>query len=503
MNLGIDLGSSNTLVATLTKDNTPIIIPDNLDKHAETTPSAIIIDNEKAIVGSLAKNIYQAYPDKNLYIFFKRHFGSYVPLGYTASNIPVFSETLAAIMLKKVMYDAKLFINEDIDKVVVTVPSHYNDLQRRSVMEAAKLANLKLTSLLDEPIAAALYYLDEHTTSSEELILIYDLGGGTFDLSVLTKNHEHIHVVAKGGINDIGGEEFDQIIINKIKSVYQQAFGIAIKDTYYNNNLLKTLAEESKIIFNQTVKGLERWFYFDNRFFRVFFDITEYNLFALEIIKKTEDCVKDTLKVLGFHIANISQIILIGGASNSKLLYQYWSNIINPSYQKIIYHQPLTSVSKGAAIYANSFTSGKGKLQSNLDLKNVSSYNIAIRPKNSTDLELVVHKNIPLPIVGRSIIQLDKRQKNTELELCQYLDRKDFTQKLGIITIDNNLAMHASHIELVIENKVDGTIGIKVLNTHTGAPLKFSFVNSTSEAKYDFSHQKTLLDSLFINNVVD
>ncbi|MDI9865531.1 Hsp70 family protein [Flectobacillus sp. DC10W] len=503
MNLGIDLGSSNTLVATLTKDKTPIIIPDNLDKNAETTPSAIIIDNDKVIVGSLAKNIYQAYPDKYLYTFFKRHFGSYVPLGHTQQQLPIFSETLAAIMLKKVIYDAKLFINEDIDKIVVTVPSHYNDLQRRSVIEAAKLANIQLTSLLDEPIAAALYYIGENKAVNQELILIYDLGGGTFDLSVLTKNDEQIHVVAKGGINDIGGEEFDQIIVNKIKQVYFNTFGVAIKDSFYNNNLLKTLAEECKILINQTNQGLEKWFYFDNRFFRVYFDIKEYNMFALEIIKKTESCVRDTLKKLGLGISDINQLILIGGASNSKLLYEYWQKQIKPSFQKIIYHQPLTSVSKGAAIYANSFANGQESIKSSFNLKNVSSYNIAIKTKDSKEPELVIHKNTPLPVTGKKICQLDPKSRRTEFELCQYLDSKEYTQYLGIVSIEHATLGREVSIEIVLENKIDGTVGIKVYNLHTGTPIKFDFINNVSEAKYDFTQQKSLLDSLFINNLVD
>ncbi|WP_255406797.1 Hsp70 family protein [Flectobacillus sp. BAB-3569] len=415
----------------------------------------------------------------------------------------MFSETLASIMLKKVVYDAKLFINEDINKIVVTVPSHYNDLQRRSVIEAARLANVQLTSLLDEPIAAALYYIGENNALNQELILIYDLGGGTFDLSVLTKNGEQIHVVAKGGINNIGGEEFDQIIINKIKQVYYRTFGITIKDSIYNNNLLKILAEECKITINQTNQGLEKWFYFDNRFFRVYFDIKEYNTFALEIIRKTEECVKDTLKKLGLSLPDINQIILIGGASNSKLLYEYWQKQINTAFQKIIYHQPLTSVSKGAAIYANSFSNDQEASKSNLDLKNVSSYNIAIKTKESREPELIIHKNTPLPVSGKKIYALDTRARRTELELCQYLDSKEFTQPLGIISIENSSISRESSIELVIENKVDGTVGIKIFNPHSGAPLKFDFINNDSEAKYDFVQQKSLIDSLFINNLVD
>ena len=505
MVLGIDLGSSNTVVATIAKDGTPVIIPDFNNKREDSTPSILMLESNRAFVGNVALNLYELYPDKELIKFFKRKFGTQVPISIGQNNSPFFSETAAAMVLKKVIFDARLFVNEPIEKCVITIPSHFNDAQRRSVIEAAKLADLDLTTILDEPIAAAILYRQQHKSIDDELIMVYDLGGGTFDLTILTSTNNKIHVIAKGGISNLGGKEFDEIIANKVTETYNMLFNEVLSENNLNRNKLKSISEEIKIRLNAADnEGFSTWIYLGNHFFKLFFDKAEYAALATSLIAKTETAVYKSLRSLGLQFADIHKLVLIGGASSSHLVYDYWKQKINESTQTIIYHQPLTSVAKGAAIYANSISKNGTGFQSSIELNNVSTYNIGLKEISSDHIEIIVNKNLALPVIGLKRISIHPRSQIRPLQfvLIQFFDQSEDVQELGLITIDE-LPVKANEyqIEIMVENKVNGTLGLKVRETQTMHNIKFIFTKKTHTHEYNFEQQYKLLNEYYINNI--
>lgn len=506
MVLGIDLGSSNTVIATIARDGTPVIIPDLNNKNEDTTPSIILLEGNKALVGSFAKNLFQLYPDKELIKFFKRKFGTHIPVTQVDNNNPIFSETVAAMVLKKVVYDAKIFANEPIDACVITIPSHYNDAQRRSVIEAAKLADLELTTILDEPIAAAILYSQNHKNIEDELIMIYDLGGGTFDLTILTNTNNKIHVIAKGGISNLGGKEFDEIIENKIADTYLELFNLQLPKDNLTFNKIKSISEEIKIELNKSNQnGFSKWLYLGNQFFKIYFDKLEYSSLSKTLIAKTEMTVNKSLRSLGIQFSELHKIVMIGGASSSHIVYDFWKDKIDLDKQVIIYHQPLTSVAKGAAIYANSlYKSAKG-FQSNIELSNVSTYNIAIKNGENQHMEILIHKNSPLPIIGTKKIQINPKSLFTpiRIQLVQYFDYQEDLQELGEIIINELPAKTSAYIiDIQVENKSNGTLGLKVKDCQIKQNIKFEFKKKQQKHEYNFEKQYKLLNSYFINNII-
>jgi molecular chaperone DnaK (HSP70) len=500
MNIGIDLGSSNTVVATVINDGTPIIIPDYLETNMETTPSLVFLDNKKAVVGNLVNSVFQKKTNLKVLSFFKRYFGTNIALD-SIENKPLFSESIAAILLKKVIFDVKMFNNESINSIIITVPSHYDSNQRNSVLEAAKLAGIELSGIIDEPIAAALYYLSESDVKDEELILVYDLGGGTFDLSVITFAEDKMHVIAKGGISNLGGKEFDEIIINMIKQNFAEISRKPIKETTYNNNLLREISEKIKLKLNKLSDSFVEWLYIDNTFFPCFINKNEYDLQANELILKTEQCVLKSLRTLGLSLDSLQKIILIGGASSSKLIFDFWQNKIS-SEQKILYNQPLTSVAKGAAIHANSLNNRFRDEKFGIELKSVSTYNIGIKPNLQGKIETCILKNSPLPCFGTKNFKIDNSKPVTKLTLCRFFDLDDFVQDLGEIIIDHDqINNNDSELKLIIENKEDGTLGINIYQVSTDKKIKYIFKNFVSKGSYNFDEQLQLLNQLQINNV--
>lgn len=504
MVLGIDLGSSNTVAATIARDGTPVIIPDFNNKNEDATPSIILLEGNKALVGTFAKNLFQLYPDKELLKFFKRKFGTQIPVTNT-DNTPIFSETAAAILLKKVIYDAKIFSNEPIEKCVITIPSHYNDAQRKSVIEAAKLADLELTTILDEPIAAAILYSQNSIDIEDELIMVYDLGGGTFDLTILTNSNNKIHVIAKGGISNLGGKEFDEIIEKKITETYIDLYNKALPNDNLTVNKIKSISEEIKIELNKNSHdGFSKWLYLGNQFFKIYFDKLDYTLLSKTLISKTETAVNKSLRSLGIQFSELHKIVLIGGASSSHLVYDYWKEKIDDNLQKIIYHQPLTSVAKGAAIYANSLSRNASGFHSSIELNNVSTYNIALKDYNSSQIEIIVNKNLPLPVFGSKKITINSNlQKNgIKFLLVQFFDQSDDLQELGeIVFNDFPIRLVDYTIEIIVENKANGTLGLKVKDSNTNQNIKFEFLKKKQEFEYDFDQQYKIINSYYINNI--
>lgn len=503
MVLGIDLGTSNTVASTLSRDGSPVIVPDAFNKEQETTPSIALIDGRKAFVGKFAENLFEVFPDKSIISHFKRNFGTQEPVYFDDSNQPWFSETLAALVLRKVKYDTEMYMPDGFSNAVITVPAHYNDIQRKSVIEAARLADINLSAILEEPVAAALCYGNATRQVDDEIILVYDFGGGTFDLTLITKSGSNLHVIAKDGLNKLGGKEFDDIIANAIKGNYQEALGKSFPSDKLSVNRLNKIAEQVKIEMNDIdiSRNISKWMMFGREAFECVFDHAQYTATATDLIVKTEAAVNRCLRSLGMQLKDINKFILIGGTSSSKLVYNYWKTRVSPN-QELVYHQPLSSVAKGAALYAYSIgDNAKSAGIRPIELKSVSTYNIGLKVGDQNSIDLAVHRNSPLPVVSKKGYQIDpSRIQSFSAKLCQFWDADSDLHELGTIQVQQFNTLNEFILEIQIENRLNGTIGLKVRNADTQQDIRFDFIRKESNHKYDYQQQKALLDSVYVNN---
>lgn len=505
MVLGIDLGTSNTVAASLSRDGNPVIIPDVNNRELQTTPSMALIDGKKAYAGHFAENLFEAFPQKKLISFFKRYFGTQEPVYFDDFNNAWFSESVAALLLKKIDHDAQLFLPDGYKNLVITVPAHYNDIQRKSVIEAARLANMELSGIIEEPIAAALSYGSSNRNIQDEIILVYDFGGGTFDLTLITKSGNELHVIAKDGVNKLGGKEFDEIISNHIKSSYVKAYGGSFPEDKLTANRLQKIAEQIKIQINQMEdrRNVKRWMMFGRDAFECTFEYDMYAQKANELIAKTETAVNRCLRSLGMTMNDITKIIMIGGTSTSKLVYNYWKSRVTDK-QELIAHQPLSSVAKGAALYAASLGGdSNGSDVRPINLKSVSTYNIGLLPEFGSNgkIDLVIHRNTPLPVSSKKTYKINPQQHPLfSIELVQFWDADEEVHKLGTIMIGPIQAFSEVYLDVIIENKLNGTISVKVKNSDTQKDVKFEFRKKQSQHKYDFNTQKSLVESVYLNN---
>ena len=500
MALGIDLGTCNTVAASTGRDGVPVLIPDCNLRENLTTPSILHLDNRSALVGVNAENYMELYPEKNFIRYYKRNFGTQNPVLFDEKGNAWFSEAIAALMLKKIKFDAEMFLHDLGGGLVITVPAHYNDAQRKSVIEAAKLADLSLDAIVEEPVAAAINYISK-ISRGEEIVMVYDFGGGTFDLTIMTRSGNEMYVLAKDGISNLGGKEFDEVIAQKIMEDYGQCFGENLPMDMANANKIRKLSEAIKLsIFSEKNAQTGRWITFGKRAFEFNMDHQEFADKSAGLILMTEKVVERCLRSVGLSFSDIAKMILVGGTSKIPFIKEYWAKKINPAKQELIFHDPMNSVALGASVYAAGFA---GNSNGKMELKTVATYNLALKGVAPTEeqVEVLIQKNTPLPFAATKTVKLNPRAK-VSYELLQFWDINQDKTVLGNIHIGPFESASPIHITISLENRANGTIGLKVKNAENGKDMRFDFVKTKSEYTYNFEEQKKLVDNILINNIV-
>lgn len=235
--IGIDLGTTNSCVAVM-EGGEPVVIPN--PEGARTTPSAVAFKNGERQVGEVAKR--QAVTNPNTILSIKRHMGTDYKV--EAEGKKYTPQEISAIILQKLKSDAEAYLGESVDKAVITVPAYFNDAQRQATKDAGKIAGLEVLRIINEPTAASLAYgLDK---GEDQTILVFDLGGGTFDVSILELGDGIFEVKATAGNNKLGGDDFDERIIQYLIGEFKKETGLDLSGDKMALQRLKDAAEKAK-----------------------------------------------------------------------------------------------------------------------------------------------------------------------------------------------------------------------------------------------------------------
>lgn len=240
--IGIDLGTTFSCMAYINEDGQPQIIPNS--EGDNITPSSVLFDGNTTVVGKEAKSQSIMEPE-NFEQFVKRHMGERDYLFRTSDGETYSPEAVSAIILSKLKQDAESYLGDIIDGVVITVPAYFNEAQRKSTMDAGKIAGLNVVAIINEPTAAALAFGISKGGNEEKTIMVYDLGGGTFDVTVLKFDSENITVLGTAGDRKLGGFDFDSKIISEVIENAKEA-GIDIESDPVARQDLQLKAEEAK-----------------------------------------------------------------------------------------------------------------------------------------------------------------------------------------------------------------------------------------------------------------
>jgi len=344
--IGIDLGTTNSCMAVM-EGGEPTVIPNK--EGARTTPSVVAYSKKgERIVGEHAKRQAVTNPDQTI-ASIKRHMGTDYKVKLNEEEFN--PQQISAMILQKLKRDAEEYLGEEVEEAVITVPAYFSDAQRQATKDAGKIAGLKVERIINEPTAASLAYgLND---KGEETILVYDLGGGTFDVSILDIGDGVFEVISTNGNNHLGGDDLDQRIIDYIAEEFENRTGIDLKKDKMALQRLKDAAEKAKIELSsvkQTNINLPFITQTDSGPEHLDIDLTRAKFESLisDLIEQTMEPARKALKDAGMDKSDIDEVILVGGSTRIPAVQEAVKGLIGKDAHKGI--NPDEVVAVGAAI---------------------------------------------------------------------------------------------------------------------------------------------------------
>ena len=345
--IGIDLGTTNSCVAVL-EGGQPVVIPNS--EGARTTPSVVAFKGSERLVGSIAKHQAITNPDRTVSSI-KRDMGSSRKISIDGKDYT--PQEISAMILQKLKQEAEGYLGETITQAVITVPAYFTDAQRQATKDAGRIAGLEVLRIINEPTAAALAYgLDKETSQK---ILVYDLGGGTFDVSILEIGDGVFEVLATAGNNRLGGDDFDQRVMEYVAAEFKRTTGIGLLKDKIAAQRLKDASEKAKIelsgmaqtTINQPFIAMDST---GPKHLEVTLTRAKFNELIADLIDKTRVCVQKAMQDAGLKNSDVDKVILVGGSSRIPEVQDMVKRITGKEPFKGI--NPDECVAIGAAIQA-------------------------------------------------------------------------------------------------------------------------------------------------------
>jgi len=350
--LGIDLGTTNSCMAIM-EGGKPIVIPNA--EGGRTTPSVVAFSKDgERLVGSVAKRQAITNPKRTIRSV-KRLMGTSEKISIDDTEYT--PQEISAMILQKLKMDAESYLGEKITRAVITVPAYFNDAQRQATKDAGKIAGLEVLRIINEPTASTLAYgIDKE---DEATVLVYDLGGGTFDVSILTLGDGVFEVKATAGDNHLGGDDFDERIIDYLVDEFRKTEQIDLRKDHIAMQRLRDAAENAKMELSSAQKTNINLPYITTdasgpKFLDIDLTRAQFEKMVSDLVERTIGPLKQALSDAGLSPGDIDHVLLVGGSTRIPLVQQQVSRVMGQDPYKGI--NPDEVVALGAAIQAGVLT---------------------------------------------------------------------------------------------------------------------------------------------------
>ncbi|RAT96045.1 molecular chaperone DnaK [Brevibacillus sp. Leaf182] len=349
--IGIDLGTTNSCVAVM-EGGEPVVIA-NAEGN-RTTPSVVAFKNGERIVGEAAKRQAITNPD-NTVISIKRHMGS--THKETLEGNQYTPEQISAMILQKLKADAESYLGQSVTQAVITVPAYFNDSQRQATKDAGKIAGLEVLRIVNEPTAAALAYGMEKT--EDQTVLVFDLGGGTFDVSILELSDGFFEVKATSGDNKLGGDDFDDVVMNYLVSEFKKEHGIDLSKDRMAQQRLKDAAEKAKKDLSGVLTTTISLPFITAdatgpKHLEMNLTRAKFEELSAELVERTMGPTRQALKDAGLTPSELDRVILVGGSTRIPAVQEAIKKFTGKEPHKGV--NPDEVVALGAAVQAGVLT---------------------------------------------------------------------------------------------------------------------------------------------------
>ena len=481
--IGIDLGTTNSCVAVM-EGGEPVVITNS--EGARTTPSVVSFQaNGERLVGQVAKRQAITNPDKTI-MSIKRHMGTDYKVNIDGKDYT--PQEISAMILQKLKADAEAYLGEKVTEAVITVPAYFNDAERQATKDAGRIAGLDVKRIINEPTAASLAYgLDK--MDSAHKILVYDLGGGTFDVSILDLGDGVFEVVSTNGDARLGGDDFDQRIIDYIAEDFKAQNGIDLRQDKMALQRLKEAAEKAKIELSSSTQTLINLpFITADATGPKHIDMTltraKFNELTHDLVERTIDIMKEALKSGNVSLNDIDKVILVGGSTRIPAVQEAVKNFTGKEPSKGV--NPDECVAMGAAIQAGVLT---GDVKDVL-LLDVTPLTLGIETLGGVATPLI-ERNTTIPAKKSQIFSTAAdNQTSVEIHVVQGERQMAADNKtLGRFTLSGIAPAPRGipQIEVAFDIDANGIVKVSATDKATGKEANITITASTnlSDAEID------------------
>ncbi|MBP5169627.1 MAG: molecular chaperone DnaK [Oscillospiraceae bacterium] len=478
--IGIDLGTTNSCVAVLEGGEATVIAN---AEGARTTPSVVAFSKDgERMVGQVAKRQAVTNPDRTISSI-KREMGSNYKV--TIDNKAYTPQEISAMVLQKLKADAESYLGQTVTEAVITVPAYFTDAQRQATKDAGKIAGLDVKRIINEPTAAALAYgLDKE---NDQKIMVYDLGGGTFDVSVLEIGDGVIEVLATAGNNRLGGDDFDKCITDYLVAEFKKAEGIDLSNDKVAMQRLREAAEKAKIeLSGVTSSNINLPYITADATGPKHLDMTltraKFNELTHHLVEKTVGPVRQALSDAGLQPSELSKVLLVGGSSRIPAVQEEVKKLTGKDGFKGI--NPDECVALGAAIQG-------GVLSGDVEgivLVDVTPLSLGIETLGGVCTKLI-DRNTSIPTRKSQIFSTAAdNQTSVEINVLQgEREMAAYNKSLGRFHLDGIAPARRGvpQIEVSFDIDANGIVNVSAKDLGTGKEQHITITSSTNMTKED------------------